>query len=375
MSRISSRAVAVCALSVLGGCSSEAQWEDDQRLGQAEQPSAAHSLNAWTAWPMPLSLCFTRAAGLSIPDFNTMKSWVTAGLGETWGQVPGMGFVEGCTAGAMGITLQHGDAFGFCGTGQGASCTISGRVSDGSERLKATAVHEVGHGLGLLHEHQRVDAGPLCPGEQAILDACQACAGSSSSCSPAPKCPAWAFNGCFFGNVTMPQTLSTDQCWAAKGRVADRVPISGAELLTVPDPRSIMSYCAVPNGRDPDDYMPTQYDLLGMEMLYPADRDYRMGCASGCFATSSGVIVRSDGAVTSEWTARGALDVEMLTDFWFPFGPWTTTIPAQDLPSGTAEFVYGFVDPRAGILSGSGIATKSNAMHAALLGTLSTAPF
>ena len=57
--------------------------------------------------------------------------------------------------------------------GLGAWCIVE---ANDLNWVKPIPVHEVGHGLGLPHEHQRANAAgtswevPLCPNEKAIYD-------------------------------------------------------------------------------------------------------------------------------------------------------------------------------------------------------------
>jgi hypothetical protein len=131
-----------------------------------------------------------------------------------------------------------------------------------------------------------------------------------------------------------------------------------------------MSYCAgePPLTRDAGDPLPTDLDLLGVEMLYPRASGYKLKCASGCFVTGNGVVVRANGAITNEWMARGALAVPMsLTGT-----PGGTSIPATSIASGSSTVTYNFWDPRGVARAGSGTAVKSDAHHAAIVASLRT---
>ena len=99
-------------------------------------------------------------------------------------------------------------------------------------------------------------------------------------------------------------------------------------------PRSVVHYCSLFNGRDANDYTPTTLDFLGMKMLYPGGGDHPIRSEQGCFTTGDGVIVRSDGRITSDWWARGAARVTMALSL---SGTHTTWIGAEALPNGTAQ--------------------------------------
>jgi len=369
---------ALCVALALSICSiGQIRADDAEKVGRVSQRLASPDLSTWTPWPMPLSVCFVHSTGLSKADFNTIKSWAITGLQQTWGRVHGVSFTDDCTAThVLNINLQHdlGGSWGNCGMGVDATCTINGSVADGIEPVKAIVVHEVGHALGMLHEHQRLDS-ELCPFEQGVLDGCTACINASPSCSPLPTCSAADYNTCFLTNITGNITLTADACGHAQSRINDRTPIPGARRLTVnEDPISIMNYCSGFNGRDLNPpvydlagYMPTVYDLLGLEMLYPVNRTYRIGCTNGipgCFSTAVGAIVRLDGMITSEWTARGALDIGMRPT---GVGTYGSSISASSIPAGQSNFTYQFIAPRGEILTGAGTITKSNSMHSALV--------
>ncbi len=351
---------------------------NDETSGSITPRSIAVDVSKWTAWAMPLSVCFTRdSSSLNLSDYNTLTRWAIDSLRDTWAMVGGVSFNQSCSSAQnLKITLQSkpDGLWGTCGTGIGATCTINASVADGVDLVKATVIHEVGHALGLLHEHQRIDA-MLCSFEQDVLNGCTSCISDSPSCTPLPTCDAADYNACFLRNVTNSQALTTKQCDLARMRIADRTFIPSARRLTAGEDRmSIMNYCSGINGRDLNPplydharFMPTAYDFLGLEMLYPANVKYRVGCTNitnGCFSTGDGAIVRSNGALTSEWVARGAFDVPMRP---YGSGNYATTVPSSSLPAGASIFSYQFIAPHQQILTGAGNVTKSNAAHTALV--------
>jgi hypothetical protein len=352
------------AVTASGGCSfeeSSCEGEGcDQSVETVVRPAfaAGPTVRPWTLVNGQMPLCFAQDPSLTVPDYDTIRNRVLATLNSAWGNVPGLDFVTGCTEPTMNILLNNQSGVGVCQLGDGASCTIGGVVTD-LPALDGVAIHEVGHGLGLNHEHQRPDAGPLCDGEQNIKNACQACtaatctvaqakacwffvpaassitvtavdavtaasrfAGGNAACQscatgtcPVGSCdamgtctPADSYFGCFLSNPMDGTVIlaAGDQAFA-QFRVDDRTEITNGVYLTKYDPRSIMNYCSGPNGRT--EPVPTAYDMLGMEMLYSIDRNYGLGCGVGCFLTTSGLVTSTTGSLVSEWIARGSLNV------------------------------------------------------------------
>jgi hypothetical protein len=318
---------------VAPGCAFDQQLHNDSNRSASEDTVTGEETIAgdsfrdgvYPAEPMPLKICTSEEnpSGWQLPgEYDTLRTWVFQTLASTWGRVPGIAFddVGECTTLTpdqyhLNLTLSPGDA-GGCSRGA-SSCGIAGHVNN-ENRFRFVVVHEIGHRLGFPHEHQRADD---------------------------PQCD-W-----------IKAALATDPNNGQLRQVSDLV------LLTPAETYSVMNYCgdslrAAKNW----DYQPTAWDLLGAEMFYPMDRVYPVGCRANCVYTSNGVVVRSDGAITSSWTARGGLNVVMR---------WGTlegeSIAADALPNGPSNVDYTFVDPRGARWNGSGMVTKSDSLHAAIV--------
>jgi len=351
-------------------CSSDLDFDSGAShsgtLAQERSRSASGDVSTWTSWHMPLSVCFSQPA-LGMPGHMSPVTFLQRAtsyfdvLVSTWGRVPGVSFDSSCTPSERLNILLRDDVpdhdSSHCGIPSG--CVIYG-VNNG------VFVHETGHGLGLSHELQRVDA-QLCPEEQFALDTWHRCEAADAAGQP---CTAADYNAIFYPNppVSSPTYLTNEDRSFLQWSLDNNEPDPSYKLLTIYDRQSVMNYCAGspadPDfGREPGDFMPTALDLLGVEMLYPLSSGTPLGCKQGCFKTSTGVVARGDAVVTSDWTARGALNVPIsLTT-----APGGTTIPASALPSGTASVNYYYWDPRGVRRSGTAISQKSNSMHAALV--------
>lgn len=358
-----------------GGCSSVDSGVSEP-LAKTQDQLAAYDFGSWTAWTMPINVCFQKA---STPPTNTqyaaLKAEAFSTLTGSWQQVPGVSFVNqgdcaGSTPTYLHIVLGWAHEGGSCGIGVGATCSLAGVLDNGPNinSFRGLLNHEVGHALGFGHEHQRPD-GVYANCEYDRVVACQSC---KAKIDINQACSATDWNACATPQtpVSTPQIFSTSspQYGTILEMLGNNAPDSSFELLTIYDPHSVMSYCAVPNGRDPNEFQPTALDLLGAEMTYPLNTTYPIGCQSGCFYSGNGVISRTDGALTTNWTARGGLNVEIISPL---NGAHVASFGTGGLSGGSSTLTFNFVAPRTGtLLTTSGNLMNSNAYHSAVVSAL-----
>jgi hypothetical protein len=213
-------------------------------------------------------------------------------------------------------------------------------VYDNSEDLAYVAVHEVGHALGLPHEHQRLDA--YCEAVQPRVQACQNCVDDGCSLSNLNLCTCSASDYAVCMNLdttpTGSQTLTWDEYNTASQVLTDSQPSSVAQPLTVFDPESVMSYCSGRPNRS------SALDRLGMEILYPFANPNSLGCRDGCLLGGSGLTLRSNGTAQDAWSMRGAFPWWSLPLRWRRDGysatvRWGDLLYASDVTS-TGQYTY-----------------------------------
>jgi hypothetical protein len=367
-----------------------------EQVGTAQQASAVP--NPVALWNMPLFLCFTRTSGNpdEVPpdaEFATLKAEVLAALAATWDTLPGISFTVltsclGPPAEVLKINLLL-DVGAACGLGKGAECTIGARTqkttdANGNEirvipiqmpdvpgpGFTRVIMHEVGHGLGLQHEHQRPDANLGQCQYVAKLSACNACIAQATQVGM--TCAGSHYNGCFNATETASQVIVDGSHYGDMvSFIQNMEPIEQTRILTRYDPLSIMNYCGMDNGREESDFAPTDLDYLGLSMLYPGSfNDRRFACDRACFLKgSNGVLVSDSGKVVTDWTARGAV---IANPTWVVGGSTIVApfLSAAQIPAGTGAATFSFPGPLGGTHTGSGALTKSNSEFAAVAMTL-----
>jgi hypothetical protein len=129
-----------------------------------------------------------------------------------------------------------------------------------------------------------------------------------------------------------------------------------------------MSYCSGQNGRDSNNFQPSTLDLLGLQILYPANQnDHWLGCMRGCFNIGRDVIVRVDGQIAADFTAQGAINVVPKWRLGWA-SPIVEVLDASLVNSGVLRFSYGDWWNR--VHQGVGTVTKSDANHTAIVASL-----
>ncbi len=361
---------------------------------QREDGLAAYP--GFSRWPNNVGICFSNGLGgqswgdcsgtLANASFDTLSASLFSSLQATWDSASALTFSRSANcaptgnppAGTIRIKLTNGYCGGVCGgNGSTGNCLVS--AGDMSSTINRIAVHEVGHGLGFAHEHQRGNGSTwevsLCPAPQATYDEdTQVIAKGSSLCfnnsSHAASNPI-VVNGketCPAGShlVTLSQAQENNSNIGA-------VSLSD---LTAFDPLSVMNYCNVFNGRQSNDASLTPLDALGVEIMYPYSLTRTLAVGpSATFAIGSlgdALVARDDAQVLSDWSSRGAADAVFANNQWHVDNVTFSTQPRLALSTFTAgahTIRFSSIDVFGRTLSGSLPQTLSvnTGLHTAIL--------
>ncbi len=307
-STIATRALpmALCALPVaVLSCSASSEQAPEMSEAREDVASFAQAATSYTNidyWNSPgvVEVCFMKAIGRAWTAADDSRSdQAMLAIQQTWGAVSGItlsrvGSPQCSSPSSNSITLLLRDQVsggGGCVAGKGArqnpgagndhtpnvQCTLRSGPNQTDEFFMAVATHEVGHALGLSHEHQR----------------------------------AVSSGGTLVHEVELCPTRLSE--WTNNPNDSQLRPIS-RPTLTPYDRCSALNYCRADwdcsnlVNRSPANMRPSlsSLDILGAEILYPRENALPLGCNKGCFLTGDGALVRADGSVRDNWTSRGA---------------------------------------------------------------------
>lgn len=356
-------ALSAC-LALWSGCG-ELQGEEGSAYGADSGNLSAYPGTNWAANGYTVNFCFVnsglaREKGVVRNAINS--SWgASSGLHITWPANIGTDLCPQSPAGSGNVDRSYlpiylraasgpGDWGGSCQPGYGGRMSKSdcgGSVAcqcqfstasfetDPDAWLSNVSIHEIGHGLGLPHEHQRRDR----PSD------------ISSTCVD-------------------PNNASAN--WVSGGNYQI---LTDLVLLTRYDGLgSIMSYCRDWDQNGVWDTPPSaelsDMDRLGIEMMYPKNYGRKPVLSGFGDASGSQYIVRSDTAtqLNVDWVVRGALTGSLRNVQWANASTVLSTSPNPSIVITTTMPIWVQLDDAFGRHHPwtQTTAVPNNAMHAAI---------
>lgn len=277
------------ALGALTACSAA---PDDRGNGEeANVGTAEGELARWNDPFLPLfttttnytvTVCFRHSMEQGVSpsptDMAKAKESVRTAIEMTWGAVTRLRFLgwNDCPASPdwrwVPIVLRYSHSADSWGLAQyGVGGRLSGGWEDGNQismgvppdrrNLGRVAVHEMGHALGFIHEHQRVDA-QRCPEVAHTNVSCT----SNAACAGLPPINGVGYICDLVGQNTNPgygKCILNHEGW-------ETFPGNQLILETPYDLQSVTSYCnpVDPNPYDDDIRDLTSWDIYGAQKLY-----------------------------------------------------------------------------------------------------------
>lgn len=310
--RLATRAAVAAHFAAVAGCAvGTAEDVEDTQVVSGNLAAVSSSTALWNQNGNVVDICWSTSGHAA--EKNKIRDAVEAtwkansGLTFNWPATTDTLCPNPAAANYMPIQVKDGTSYGGlcqygyngrlsasdCGTSAPCQCWVSTATDEPDpltnqpnpmKFVAIAAVHEIGHGLGMFHEHQRADR----PADIA------------TTCS---------------------DTNTDPNKWNTLSYVVDNT----LRLITTYDGTgSIMSYCREPN-RDGATVIEAMtfslgaMDRLGVEMLYPFNLS-RQPILLGGIRNSSGstTVVRTDVVTTLnvDWVARGALTSAFSNIHW-----------------------------------------------------------